>query len=259
MEVTLDQLLSGKATQIKKNEFLKTRDYVEPFLDIMSKHTNDFRIQVKMPNQITKSENSEINTDDITYNRVWIQAVLSEQYSFDNHTEVVGMVYGLDVKKPLVKFYRGGLNMACTNLCVFDPSYLNIQMIDDSKTGIDYKCVNTLMEQTDTLKAWLNKLHTTEFSLDEHNVNESVGRWITNCWDVAWDKGYGTVKISPSLVLSAAKLLLRTKESPYYVRGQDYTDMFNIYNAFTQIITDDTRDIVNKFEKTYLIKDILSL
>ena len=31
--------------------------------------------------------------------------------------EVVGLVYGLDVRKPVVKIYRGGLNRACTNLC----------------------------------------------------------------------------------------------------------------------------------------------
>ena len=34
--------------------------------------------------------------------------------------------------------------------------------------------------------------------------------------------------------------------------------MLNVYNAFTQLITDDTKDIVNKVEKTLLLKDILS-
>ena len=43
--------------------------------------------------------------------------------------EVIGFLYGLDVRKPVVKIYRGYLNRACTNLCVFDHQWLNIQEI----------------------------------------------------------------------------------------------------------------------------------
>lgn len=35
--------------------------------------------------------------------------------------------------------------------------------------------------------------------------------------------------------------------------------MFTVYNAFTQIITDDDKDIMNKVEKTLLLKTILEL
>lgn len=36
--------------------------------------------------------------------------------------------------------------------------------------------------------------------------------------------------------------------------------MFDAYQAFTDIITHDKgRDIVNKFEKIYLVKDILGI
>lgn len=258
MEITISELLKGRATRIKKNEYLKTEAYVTPFLNKMSKFTNDFRVQVKLPDQITKTTDGEIDMDDITYNRVWIQAVMPEEYAFDNHQEVIGMVYGLDTRKPVVKIYKGGLNMACTNLCVFNPSFLNVQELEPEKT-INFSSVDTLMSQTNDLKVWLEKLHNEEFKITPDNVNESMGRWINNCWDTAWNKGYGTVKVSDSLVLGASKLLFRDEESPYYVGKDSSTDMFNVYNAFTQMITDDSRDIMNKFEKTYLIKDILSL
>lgn len=258
MEITIDALLKGKATRIKKNEYLKTEAYVTPFLNKMSKFTNDFRVQVKLPDQITKTKDGEIDMDDVTYNRVWIQAVMPEEYAFDNHQEVVGMVYGLDTRKPVVKIYRGVLNMACTNLCVFNPSFLNVQELEPEKT-INFSSVDTLMSQTDDLKVWLEKLHKEEFKITPDNVNESMGRWINNCWDTAWNKGYGTVKVSDSLVLGASKLLFRDEESPYYVGKDTTTDMFNVYNAFTQMITNDNKDIMNKFEKTYLVKDILSI
>ncbi len=258
MEVTVNELLKGKATVIKKNEYLQTEAYVTPFLEKMSKFTNDFRIQVKLPDQITKTKEGEIDMEDITYNRVWIQAVIPDEYTFDNHQEVVGMVYGLDTRKPVVKIYKGGLNMACTNLCVFNPSFLNVQDLEPEKP-INFRCINSLIEQTNDLKVWLERLHNTEFNLDPTNVNESMGRWINNCWDTSWNKGYGTVKVSDALVLGAAKLLFRNEESPYFVGKDSATDMFNVYGAFTQMITNDTKDIMNKFEKTYLIKDILSI
>ena len=53
MEVTLDELLRGKATIIKNKEYFSTEQYITPFLERMSKFTNDFKIQVKLPDQYT--------------------------------------------------------------------------------------------------------------------------------------------------------------------------------------------------------------
>ena len=70
----LDDLLKGKATTIKGVNYLSTADYVNPFIEKMSRYTDDFIIQVREPNQITRNNDS----DDITYNRVYIQAVLPD-------------------------------------------------------------------------------------------------------------------------------------------------------------------------------------
>ena len=94
MEIGTAELLKGKSTIIKNKEFYPTKYYVEPFLEKMSKFTDDFRIQVKLPDQMTLNKD---NTD-ITYNRVWIQAVLPEKYCIDSHDEVYGFLYGIDVK-----------------------------------------------------------------------------------------------------------------------------------------------------------------
>ena len=45
MELTIDQLLRGKATRIKEKEYFTTEQYVVPFLERMSKFTNEFIIQ----------------------------------------------------------------------------------------------------------------------------------------------------------------------------------------------------------------------
>ena len=145
MKISLEDVLKGKATIIKDREYLHTKSYVKPFLERMSKFTDDFRVEVRLPDQITKLD----STEDITYNRVWIQAVLNEVY--DNHDEVVGFLYGLDARKPVAKIYRGALNCACTNLCIFNPSFLSVQELEPN-TAIDYKPISTLMEQTNDIK-----------------------------------------------------------------------------------------------------------
>lgn len=259
MELSIEELLKGKATIIKGKEYLNTEAYVVPFLERMSKFTNDFRIQAKLPDQISITKKEDLNLEDTVFNRVWIQAVMPEEYSFDNHQEVIGMVYGLDTRKPVVKIYRGALNMACLNLCVFNPSFLSVQELEPEK-AISFKCIQPLMEQTSDIKVRLDKLSETEVPYDERLINENLGSWIRNTLSASFDNGYGKVKLASTTAVDAYKLLYEKKESPYYVKPGETTSMFNVYNAFTELISNaDTKDIINKAEKTLLLTDILGI
>lgn len=66
MEITIELLLKGKSTIIKDKEFLATSDYVKPFLDEMKKFTNNFVVNVVLPDQLTVTNKSE----DLTFNKV---------------------------------------------------------------------------------------------------------------------------------------------------------------------------------------------
>lgn len=257
MVLTIDELLKGKATKIKNKEYFSTEQYITPFLEKMSKFTDNFLVQAKLPDQISYTQDGEINTDDLVYNRVWIQAVLPYDIAFDNHKQTVGLVYGLDVRKPVVKLYKGGLNMACTNLCVFSPEYLNIQELAP-ETPIDYRPVKYIMDQTLDIANTLKKLQSIEIPYIEQDIDENLGHWIREAMKLSYDNGFGKVKIASTLPIDAYKLLYEKKDSPYYVQKGHNCTMFDVYNAMTQVITDDTRDIVNKVEKTLLLKDILS-
>ena len=253
MEITINELLNGKATRIKKNEYFPTRAYVEPFLDRVSRVTDKFIVKVETPDQITTNE----GTEDLTYNRVWIQGILPDDYIIDNHQEVIGMVMGLDVRKPIAKFYRGGLNMACCNLCVFNPSFLECQEIYP-EAALNYRPIDTLINKASELKAWLNTLYTTSFERSEQNINESLGMWVRRCLDNSFSNGFGKVKLAVSTAIDAYKLLFVNSESDYYVHQGENTSLFNIYNAFTDIISNDKdKDIMNKAEKCLLLKDII--
>ena len=265
MEITIDQLLKGKSTIIKGKEYLSTEAYVTPFLERMSKFTNDFQVQAQSPDQYTLTKNGDINLEDITYNRVWVQAILPDEMNYPNHKESISMLYAIDTRKPVVKIFRSGINMACLNLCVFNPSYLHINSLEP-ESAIDFKCLKYLMEETNDVAMWLKKLENKEIPYDPVVVNENLGFWVDNPIERSYDNGFGKVKIATSTCIDAYKLLYKNEESPYYVKPGDTTNMFNVYNAFTELISNDGTikdrqggDIINKAEKTLLLKDILQL
>ena len=262
MELSLNELLAGKATRIKNREYFPTAAYVEPFLERVQKLTNEFRIQVQLPSQITYTDDGNLNTEDITYNRVLIEAILPDEYKFNNdpHKAVLGMVYGIDVRKPVVKFFKGQERMSCTNLCVFSPQLLACQDLE-SETAIDYNPLKRIIEQTDDTAAWMKKLIEAEFDCSVHSVNESLGRWIRNCINYSFDNHYGKAKLAVSTPIDAYKSLFEKEDSDYYA-GLDCGNisMYQVYNAFTQELTDGMKkDPFNIFEKTLLLKDILDI
>lgn len=251
-DITIQELFKGKSTIIKGKEFNPTQNYVEPFIDKMSKFTDDFRIQVKYPDQMTTNKDNP----DVTFNRVVIQAVLPEKYCIDSHDEVVGFLYGLDVKRPIVKLYRGYLNKVCTNLCVFDPEWLNVQELVPGDP-INYKLVTSLMEKTSDFPVKLKKLKNTFIDRDERK--NYLGEWVDLSLREQEDHGFGKVKIASSTPINAYKSLFINQDSNYFIPEGISPSLFDVYNAFTQVVTDDKRDIMNKFEKTMLINRLLGI
>ena len=55
MDITIDELLKGKPTVIKGKNYFGTAAYVEPFLERLHNLTDDFRVHVQLPDQITKT------------------------------------------------------------------------------------------------------------------------------------------------------------------------------------------------------------
>ena len=251
-EFTIADLLKGKATIIKNKEFFPTKTYIEPFLNKMSAVTDDFRVQAVLPDQMTKVKDAE----DLTYNRVLIQAVLPEKYCIDKHDEVVGLVYGIDVRKPVVKIYRGYLNQACTNLCVFNPQWMNAQELIPGEP-INYSPIKNLMEATNDFAVKLDKMKSTY--LDRSEMKRYLGEWVDYSLREHQDYGFGKVKIAVSTPVNAYKQLFIDGDSEYYIPPGIDPTLFDVYNSFTQLITDDVKDILNKFEKTIIINRLLGI
>lgn len=255
---TLEEVLNGKGTKIKNKEYFPTADYVNPFLDRMSKFTDNFRVNVKIPDQITVDASGNVITDDLTFNRVAIEAILPNEYAYDGHVQVIGMVYGLDVRKPIVKFFNAAERCVCTNLCVFSPNMLAIQEIEEA-TAIDYTPLKHLIDTTNDIKTRLDKMHNNILPCKEDVINEKLGEWIRNAIHMDYKNQYSKVKISNSTVMDSYKLLFEDDESPYFVGNLEEFSMWDAYQSFTDIISHDTKDIMNKFEKILLTSNILGV
>ena len=256
MEITVDELLKGKPTIIKGKEYLSTEAYVTPFLERMSKYTNDFRVQVKLPDQVTLTRSNDLKLEDQTFNRVNIEAILPDEYAYEGHKKVVGFVYALDTRKPIVKQYVGGLRSACLNLCVFNPDALQIQELEP-ETAINYSFLNNCMTMTDTIGVTLKKLSGMEFTKDE--CFTELGKWVDNCINTKFTSGFGNVKLSESTPIEAYKNLFYNDKSEYFT-SNDIVTGFDIYNSFTDLVCNNKKaDIVNRFEKTYLVKEIMGI
>ncbi len=254
MEITLGELLRGRATQIKNKEYLPTAAYVEPFLERMQKYTSDFRVQVKTPDQVAIDKEKIVDV----YNRVVVQAVLPDSLTIDNHSNVVGLVYGIDARKPVVKLYNGALDRVCTNLCIFSPSQLSCASLEP-EVPIDFRPLNNIMNNIESTVEFIKKMKNIEVDCSYINTSKMLGDWIKQCMALTWDNGFGKVKVATSTPISAYKLLFDDEDSRYLVKDT-HTDMYNIYGAFTQVFSDNaSKDLMNSCEKTLLLKNILGV
>lgn len=250
MEITITELLEGRSTLIKGKQYLSTKEYVDPFLQDMSKYTNDFRVKIKLPDQMTGS----IEDTDITYNRVLIEAVLPSDHSIDNHDEVIGLLYGLDIRKPVYKTYRGYLNKACTNLSVFDASWLHVAELKPLE-GIKFD-IKAMLEAPNSFDNKLKALK--KEVVDREQMKPLLGNWIDLSLRENYFNGIQNVKISPNVAIEAYKSLLIDVDSKYYIPETKEITMFDVHESLTQVVTDDTKDILNRFEKTMLINKFIS-
>lgn len=246
LKVILEQ---GKSTVIKGVKYLSAKDYIQPFVDRLKPLNAVFRCNIKAAEQLSITD----NTPDIVYNRVHIQAILPKEYYYENECQkVLGMIYGLDTKKAIAKFYIGDLDEN-KNLIVFNTNALRTQEIEDS-TALDYSCIKELLELTDTNATMLDQLK--RVYLDKDKLEHNLGEWIDYTLTGSYVTDYGKIKLATSVPITSYKSLVKDKESDYYTDSDP--SMFNVYKSLLRVVTDEN-DIINSFEKTILINRMLNL
>jgi len=252
MTEELNNILEGKTTLIKNKQYLSARAYIEPFIKRMDEFKATYNCQVKTPDQLSVTEGKP----DLVYNRVHIQAILPETYyNKFGCRKVVGMIYGLDVKTPIVKFYIGNIDKN-GNLITFDPNAMIIQKLE-SATPIDFSGIKGLMELTDSSEVMLKQLQ--ETFVDRDKFMGMLGEWIDIALEKAIINDGGKVKLATSLPVDVYKSILKDKDSGYYISETEQISMLDLYKTFASKIREDDKDIINRFEKTLLINKVLKI
>lgn len=246
MEITLDGLSLGKPTIIKDKEYFSTNEYVHDFIEEMSKFTDKFIVHVQVPQQLTLSK----TTKDITYNKVWIQAIMPSKCDIDEFHEVYGLVYALDIKTPVYKVYRAYINSENQNICVFDTLWIQTHEL---KPGEKFKySISSLMSTTSNFEIKLKKLKNTFVSLEDKDNHELLGRLIERSLLFEYKTICGKIKLSPNDIVKGYTMIFHDPSSKYYL-GDKQCSYFHYQNALCSLITDN-KDIVNRFEKTLLVE-----
>lgn len=252
MTEELSNILEGKTTLIKNKQYLSAKAYIEPFIKRMDEFKATYNCQVKTPDQLSITDGKP----DLVYNRVHIQAILPEiYYNKFGCRKVVGMIYGLDVKTPIAKFYISNIDKN-GNLIAFDPNAMLIQKLE-SATPIDFTGLKSLMELTDNSEVMLKQLQ--ETFIDRNKFMGMLGEWI----DIALEKSIvndgGKVKLATSLPVDVYKSILKDKDSGYYISETEQISMLDLYKTFASKIREDDKDIINRFEKTLLVNKVLKI
>lgn len=244
MEITLDLLFKGKPTIIKERTFLPTAEYVGEFVDTMSKFTDKFIINVALPNQITLTNKEE----DITFNKVWIQAILP---GVEVMKEVINLVYVLDIKKPCYKIFRtytvDGIHI------VFNEKWMFSGLIKDDQA---FKLpIKELMEMENNVPMITHKMK--KIFVADDKKHELLGQLIEKSMLFEHDSISGKVKLSPASVIKAYENIYLDSTSKTYKKDQE-ASVYDLYVALLEQIKDGyKKDIVNVFEKSCLTKNLL--
>ena len=257
---TLKNVLNGSATAIKTKEYLSAKAYIEPFVERLTPYTTNFICNVKLADQVSYDDKGV----DTIYNKVLVMAVLPDDKDVSinrnnrviSYHRVVCMAYALDVKTPICKFYTGVVDSDMV-FYAFGADCISIQKIEPD-TAIDYTSVKTIIENglKDNCQFILNQ--NTSRSIDKDKITEHLGEWI----DFAIKKEYindsGKIKLSTGLPIEAYKALMVNRDSDYFIDG-DKVPMPEILKSFLVQISEDDKDLINRYEKTQLINQLLKL
>ena len=179
--------------------------------------------------------------------RVLLQAVLHDEYRLvdtpdDTYSKVIGMVYALDVMKPIVKVYSGGLRDACINLSIFNKASVQYRHFADEDFNAIYETIPGYIEGIQEEKShFAEKINfLTQEVLEGDKLQREIGKLAVNC--VAKSNNMTTH------FNAAVKMLYNSADyggitNRYFAKDGRHT-RYNIWNALTANITEKA-DFVN--------------
>lgn len=225
--MTVKEIINSKTYVNEANNvtFGSPKDYILPFVDIVGE---DDLLIVGSDRIVNKNEDGSEN---ISYSRVRIEKRLdaSSLNEVGEFNPIVGMIYALDISKPVIKVYTGLNAVACNNLNVFNADHLfTMELLSNYK--LVYKYAKNYYDATNELidNYFKNITAMKNTILNKGDYTELMGKFLLKS---VKDNSVGTTP-----VVKAAKLL-EDKQSNYYFHKEGNNNLWNIYNATTDYIS----------------------
>lgn len=175
------------------------------------------------------------------------------------YAETYNLVYALDVRKPIYKIFKAYKNRKNCNLYVFNQLWLNVYELKPETEFIEFdNIIKNLMELTDDSQIRFNKLNSEFLSSDPEDKQQKLGELIEDSMFLEINNKGGKVKIAPAMVLKAYQNVYLDSSSKNFVPNTEKCSMFNYVDAFSSLITEDDKDIINRFEKNLLIYNMFT-
>lgn len=240
--MTLDDLIKSEIF-VKEGsgvDFKSPREYVLPFVDKISKLTNDFNIEIS--NKTTNRDKDSL-VDHTSYGRFKIEAKLPSSFDIADSGSVIGMIVALDTKTPTFKCYNGKNVFACTNLTIFNANHVFTQ---ENNIGAVYSKVQ---DYIDTVDKGLE-----EYALTVNMMKQKIysGRDLDTFTGNIIRASMRNPKLGHTVVIQGLKELEDSK-SVYFARNNE-NSAWNYYNAVTEYIK--KADILDRGNKTVALSEI---
>lgn len=252
--VKREDVMQGAATTIKDVKYLKAEQYIKPFLDKVESKATDVTFGASEPKQKTLLDGTEV----AVYNRVHVIATLNEEYNTDEFKTIVGMIYGLDLRKPVIKFYKAYINKESGDMYMFDDSAIDVQDLESDALP-SYDIIDDLLENKDDISDNVASLRINEINADRETIDALFGKWLHNVMTTSWNQGYGPIKLAISNITDMFKSMFVNEKSADFVDESDVTTMLAIYKNLVHAISSDEKDLVNKCEKILILREILDV
>jgi hypothetical protein len=249
MIVNIKELYTGKATIIKNKQYYSAEKYCKPFIERLEPLTEKFIINVQTPDQLTGSRENW----DVVFNKVSIMAILKSEV--EDYKEVIGFCYALDVKKPIAKFYRAFYNEDNGNILAHDESMLELQEIEEDEI-LGYSVVDKLLEKTSDFSNFISNFE--HAKLTRQLMDTYLGSWVRGCVNEFYLNDSGKIKVSPKDAIATYVNFCVDRDSEYYLGDEQEFSKLDLFENFLSNITNDKKDIMNKFEKSLIIKKIIA-
>lgn len=216
--------------------FESPRTYLEPVLEDMLNYgvsENDIVVQVEKP-VVNRNEDGTLNR---SFPRIKVEAKLHESNQVGGN--IVGFITALDRNQFVA--YGGSRVFACTNLCVFsDEEVYNVKGDFQNAQNKVKEYITGSEKRLARFAQFYNEMTERTLSMEEYQ------KLITHLEYFARSKK----GLSKSIVSTGLDFIISPQSVYHFSIDSSRNSLWNLYNAFTQVITDKNTNSTNP---TYLV------